>query len=82
MNICLPLVTVGELHVHAVSTQEGLAVERRVDVGRVWDRFAHQDSAGEWGLFEAAQHSRRAAVVHFQVSGAVQHLQGAAGAER
>lgn len=71
---CLPLVTVGEFHVHAVSAQEGLAVQRRVDVGRVWNRFAHQDSACERRLFEAAQHSWRAAVVHPQLSSAVEHL--------
>lgn len=71
VSFCLPLVTVGELHVHAVSAQEGLAVHRRVDVGRVRDGFAHQDSAGERRLFEAAQPLRRAAVVHLQLSGAV-----------
>lgn len=74
--LCSPLVAVGELHVHAVSAQEGLAVHRRVDVGRVWDGFAHQDSAGERRLFETTQPSWRAAVVHLQLSGAVQHLEG------
>lgn len=78
----LPLVAVGELHVHAVSAEEGLAVEGRVDVGRVLDGFAHQDSAGERGLFEAAQHSWRAAGVHLQMSGAVQHLGGGGGVKR
>ena len=80
LPVCIPLITVGELHVHAVSAQEGLAVQRRVDVGRVWDGFTHQDSTGERGLFEA-QHSRRTAVVHLQVSGAVQHLEGGGGGE-
>lgn len=75
---CPPLIAVGELHVHAVSADEGPAVHRRVDVGRVWDGFAHQDGAGERGLLEAAQPPWRAAVVHLQLSGAVQHLQGAA----
>lgn len=75
-RLCSPLVAVGELHVHAVSAQEGLAVHRRVDVGRVWDGFAHQDSAGERRLFETTQPSWRAAVVHLQLSGAVQHLEG------
>ena len=73
--VCLPLVAVGELHVHAVSAQEGLAVHRRVDVGRVWDGFTHQDSAGERGPFEGTQSSWRAAVVHLQLSGAMQHLE-------
>lgn len=59
-----------------MSAQEGLAVHRRVDVGRVWDGFAHQDSAGERRLFETTQPSWRAAVVHLQLSGAVQHLEG------
>lgn len=61
-----------------MSAQEGLAVQRRVDVGWVRDGFTHQHGAGERGLFEAAQHSGRAAGVHLQVSGAVQHLEGAA----
>lgn len=70
----LPLVTVGELHVHAVSAEEGPVVHRCVDVGWVWDGFTHQDSAGERRLPEAAQAPRWAAVVHFQLSSAVQHL--------
>lgn len=74
MRVCetrLPLVAVGELHVHAVFAQEGLAVHRRVDVGRVGDGFAHQDSAGERRLLEAAQPRRGATVVHLQLPGAV-----------
>lgn len=70
----LPLVTVGELHVHAVSAEEGSAVHWCVDVGWVWDGFTHQDSTGERRLPEPAQPSRGTAVVHFQLSGAVQHL--------
>lgn len=58
-----------------MSAQEGLAVHRRVDVGRVGDGLAHQDRAGERWLFEAAQPP----VVHLELSGAVQHLYGAAG---
>lgn len=79
MCFCLPLITVGELHIHAVSAQEGFAVQRRVDVGRVWDGVAHQDSAGERRLFEATQASRRAAVVHLEVSSTMQNLEEAAG---
>lgn len=70
-----PLITVGELHVHAVAAQEGLAVERRVYVGRVWDGLAHQHGAGERRLLDATQDSGRTPAVHLQVSGAVQHLQ-------
>lgn len=70
----VPLIAVGELHVHAVPAKEGPGVHRRVDVGRVRDGLTHQDSAGERRLPEAAQSSRWAAVVHFQLSGAVQHL--------
>lgn len=76
--VCVPLVAVGELHVHAVSADEGPAVHGRVDAGRVWDGFAHEDGAGERRLLEPAQRARRAAVVHLQLAGAVQHLQGAA----
>lgn len=67
----LPLVTVGELHVHAVSAEEGSAVHWRVDVGWVRDGFTHQDSTGERRLPEAAQPPRGTAVVHFYLSGAV-----------
>lgn len=70
----LPLIAVGELHVHAVSAEEGPAAHRRVDVGWVRDGLAHQHSTGEGRLPEAAKPPRRAAVVHFQLSGAVQHL--------
>lgn len=73
---CLLVIAVGELHVHAVSAQEGPAVQRCVDVGRVWDWFAHQDGTGEWGLFVATEHARRAAVIHLQMTGAVEHLEG------
>lgn len=60
-----PLVAVGELHVHAVSAEEGPAVHGRVDVGWVRDGFAHQDGTGEGGLPEAAQTPRGTAVVQF-----------------
>lgn len=75
MCFCSPLVTVGELHVHAVSAQEGPAVNWRINVGRVWNGFAHQDSAGERRLFEATQPTRRAAVVHPYMPGAMQYLE-------
>lgn len=61
----LPLVAVGELHVHAVSAEEGSAVHWRVNVGRVRDGFTHQDSTGERRLSEAAQPPRGTAVIHF-----------------
>lgn len=64
-SLDLPLVTVGELHVHAVSAEEGSAVHWRVDVGWVWDGFTHQDSTGEKRLSEAAQPPRGTAVAHF-----------------
>lgn len=70
----LPLIAVGELHVHAVPAKEGPGVHRRVDVGWVRDGLTHQDSAGERRLPEAAQPPRWAAVVHLQLSSAVQHL--------
>lgn len=76
--MCLPLVAVGELHVHAVSADEGPAVHGRFDAGRVRDGFAHEDGAGERRFLVAAQRARRAAVVHLQLAGAVQHLWGAA----
>lgn len=71
-----PVVTVGELHVHAVAAQEGLAVQGDVHVGWVLDGFAHDDEAGEQGLLEAAQTTvRGAAVVDLHLAGAVQDLE-------
>lgn len=69
-----PVVAVGELHVHAVTAQEGPAVERRLDVGRVRDGLAHEHGAGERRLLEAARRALRAAGVHPQLARAVQHL--------
>lgn len=64
-SLNVPLVTVGELHVHTVSAEEGPAVHWRIDVGWVRDGFTHQDSTGERRLPEAAQSPRGTAVVHF-----------------
>lgn len=41
-----PVVAVGELHVHTVAAQEGLAVQWDVHVGWVLDRLTHDDEAG------------------------------------
>lgn len=57
-----------------MSAEEGSAVQWRVDVGWVRDGFTHQDSTGERRLPEAAQPPSGRAVVHFYLSGAVQHL--------
>lgn len=70
----LPVVAVGELHVHAVTAQEGLAVQGRVDVGGVGDGLTHHQQAGERRLLEPTQPMRGAAVVHLQVASAVQNL--------
>lgn len=70
----LPVVTVGELHVHAVATQEGLAVQGDVDVRRVLNRLTHYYKAGEKRLFIPAQSVRRASVIHFNLASAVQNL--------
>lgn len=51
----LPVVTVGEFHVHTVAAQEGLAVQRDLHVGRVLDGLTHDDEAGEQGLLVAAE---------------------------
>lgn len=72
----LPVVAVGELHVHAVAAQEGLAVQGDVHVGRVLDGFAHDDEAGEQGLLVAAETAvRGAVVVDLHLAGAVQDLE-------
>ena len=40
-KLSAPVVAVGELHVHAVTTEEGLCVEGDLDVRGVRDRFSH-----------------------------------------
>lgn len=39
------VITVGELHVHAVAAQESLTVQGDVHVGWVLDRLTHDDEA-------------------------------------
>lgn len=71
-----PVVTVGELHVHAVAAQEGLAIQGDVHVGRVLDGFTHDDEAGEQGLLVATETIMRGAVVvDFHLASAVQDLE-------
>lgn len=67
----LPLITVGELHVHAVSAEEGLAVKWCVNVGGVRDRFTEHDHTGQWWLFISTWSACRTAVVHFKMTCAV-----------
>lgn len=40
---CLPLITICELHVHCVTAEEGLGVQRELDVGRVRDGVTDQN---------------------------------------
>lgn len=71
----LPVITVGELHVHAVAAQEGLAVKGDVHVGRVLDRLTHDDEAGQQRLLVATEAAvGSTAVVDFHLAGAVQDL--------
>lgn len=70
----LPVITVGKFHVHAMATQEGLAVQGDIDVWRVLNRLTHYYKAGEKRLFIATQSVRRASVIHFNLSSAVQNL--------
>lgn len=72
----LPLITVGELHVHTVAAQEGLAVQRDLHVGWVLDGFTHHDEAGEQGLLVATEAAVRwAVVVDLHLASAVQDLE-------
>lgn len=72
--VFVPVITVSKLHVHAVATQKGLAVERCVDVWWMGDGLAHHDHTGKRWLFKSAHHSCGTAVTHLQVTFAVQHL--------
>lgn len=66
-----------------MAAQEGLAVQGDVHVGWVLDGLAHDDEAGEQGLFEAAETTvRGAAVVHLHLAGAVQDLETGHGGVR
>ena len=75
-----PVVAVGELHVHTVAAQEGLAVQWDVHVGRVLDRLAHDDEAGQQRLLAAAETAVRGAVaVDLHLARAVQDLETSRG---
>lgn len=39
--ILLPVITVGEFHVHAMTAQEGLAVQWNIGVGRMLNGLTH-----------------------------------------
>jgi hypothetical protein len=68
----LPVVAVGELHVHAVTAQQGLAVQGDVHVRWVLDWLTHDDEAGQQRLLIATKATvRRAVVVDFHLAGAV-----------
>lgn len=68
----LPVIAVGELHVHTVAAQEGLAVQGDVHVGWVLDGLTHDDEAGEQGLLVATETAvRGAVVVDLQLASAV-----------
>lgn len=70
-----PVITVGELHVHAVAAQESLAVQGDVHVGGVLDRLTHDDEAGQQGVLVATEAAvRGAVVVDSHLPGAVQDL--------
>lgn len=51
----LPIIAVGELHVHAMAAQESLAIQGDVHVGWVLDRFTHDDEARHQGLLVATE---------------------------
>ena len=42
----LPFITVGEGHVHVVFAEEGMTVQRGLDVGGMRDWFAHGQQVG------------------------------------
>lgn len=61
----MPLITVGELQVHAVSTHEGLAVNWCVHSGRMRDGLTQHYQASQWGLHKPTQNIRGSAGIHF-----------------
>lgn len=70
-----PVITVGELHVHAVAAQESLTVQGDVHVWWVLDRLTHDDEAWQQGLLVATEATvRGAVVVDSHLSSAVQDL--------
>lgn len=70
-----PVITVGELHVHAVAAQESLAVQGDVHVGWVLDWLTHDDEAGQQRLLVATEAAVRGAVaVDPHLTSAVQDL--------
>ena len=71
-----PLVTIGELHVHCVAAEKCLGVQRDLDVGGVLNGVADQNQVGDWGLLVPVGSLLSAAVIHTDMTGAVEHLEG------
>lgn len=69
-----PVIAVGELHVHAVAAEEGLAVQRDVHVGWVLDGLTHDNETGQRLLVPAQTAVRGAAAIHLDLARAVQNL--------
>lgn len=63
-----PLITIGELHVHAVSAEERLAVKGCIDVGGMRDRFTKHDHTGKWRFFISTQSACVTAVIHLKMT--------------
>lgn len=74
-DLCLPLITVWELHVQSVAAEEGLAVQRNLDVWGMRNGFTDEHKVGHWGLFKATIFRVFAGLMHTDVSCAVKNLQ-------
>lgn len=70
----LPLITICELHVHCVTAEEGLGVQRELDVGRVRDGVTDQNQVRDSRLRLPIRTGLSEVLIHTHVSRAVQHL--------
>lgn len=64
----LPLITICELHVHCVATEEGLGVQRELNVGRVRDGVTDQNQVRDRRPLLSIRTLLSVALVHTDVS--------------
>lgn len=68
-----PLITICELHVHCVAAEEGLGVQRELNVGRVREGVTDQNQVWDSRLLPIKTRLS-VALVYTDMSVAVQHL--------
>lgn len=70
----LPLITICELHVHCVTAEEGLGVQRELNVGRVRNGVTDQNQVWDSRLLLPIGTRLSVVLIYAHMSRAVQHL--------